>query len=85
MAKWFKEAVEKKPPYTLGGWKKSQSANVRRRKALSSRPKNWNRDTRYRSAGRGLVALANVTRDKRTEELARQDARYFFNKLKKMG
>ena len=83
--KWFKKAVEKKPPYSLGGWKKSQSTTVRRRKALSSRPKNWTRRHRYRSAGQSLTALANVTQDKRTEELARRDARYFFSKLKKMS
>ena len=39
LKKWFEKAVAEKPPYTLGGWKKTQSNEVRRRNALSSRPK----------------------------------------------
>lgn len=82
MAKWFKKAVMKKPPYSLGGWKKNQSPSVRRAKALASRPKSWSLKKRRLSAGRALIALANVTRDSRTEMAARADARYFFAKLK---
>lgn len=76
--KWYVKAVREKPPYNLG-WKKTQSTGVRRRAALSSRPKNWGLDKRRLSAARALNALANVTTDKRTEELARRDANYFFN------
>ena len=79
--KWFREAVQKRPPYKLG-WKKTQSTETRRRKALESRPKNWSLKKRRLSAGRGLIALSNVTKDKRTKELARRDARYFFEKNK---
>jgi len=82
MKNWFKKAVRKKRPYSLGGWKKSQDADVRRRYALSSRPKNWTREHRYRSAGRALQALANVTKDEVTKKKAKADANYFFRKLK---
>ncbi len=78
MTKWFKKAVEAKPPYTLGGWKKSQSAKVRRSKALASRPKNRSLKSRRLSAGRALIALSNVTRDRATKKKARADAKYFF-------
>lgn len=80
--KWFKKAVRKKPPYSLGGWKKTQSASTRRKKALSSRPKGWSLRNRYLSAGRALIALSNVTKDKPTKRIARVDAKYFFGKLK---
>lgn len=79
--RWFRKAVMKKPPYTLGGWKKSLPASTRRRKALSSRPKNWSLRRRRLSAGRALLALSNVTRDKVTRKKARRDAMYFFRKL----
>jgi hypothetical protein len=80
--KWFQKAVMKKSPYTLGGWKKNQSPKVRRAHALSSRPKNWTLKKRFLSAGRALMALSNVTKDKATEMKARADAMYFFRKLK---
>ena len=83
MSKWFRKAVKKRSPNTLGGWKKKLSAEARRRKALSSRPKNWNLDTKRRSAGRALTALANVTKDPETRKKARSDAEYFFRKLKR--
>ena len=80
--KWFRKAVMAKLPYTLGGWKKNLPTTLRRRKALSSRPKNWALKRRYLSAGRALIALSNVTRDKQTKKIARIDANYFFKKLK---
>jgi len=80
--KWFQQAIRKRPPYKLG-WKKTQSTNTRRRNALSSRPKNWSLNKKRLSAGRALIALANVTKDKRTKELAKKDASYFFKKKKK--
>jgi len=82
MKKWYKKAVYEKPPYNLGGWKKTQPTQTRRRNALASRPKNWTLRKRRLSAGRALLALANVTKDKRTKELARRDANYFFKLLK---
>ena len=80
--KWFMKGVMKRSPNSLGGWKKTQSTTTRRRNALGSRPKNWNLKTRYLSTGRALLALSNVTKDKRTKQLAALDARHFFNKLK---
>ena len=80
--KWFREAVYKRPPYTLGGWRKNQPARVRRRHALASRPKNWSLRRRRRSAGQALQALANVTKDPETRRKARADAKYFFGLLK---
>ena len=80
---WFQKAVMKKPPYKLG-WKKTQSTKARRRNALASRPKNWSLKKRYLSAARALQALANVTKDKRTKQLALIDARYFYRMAKRM-
>lgn len=76
--KWFKKAVMDKPPYDLGGWSKLQTSAIRRRKALSSRPKNWTLKKRRLSAGRALISLSNVTKDIPTKVLARKDAKYFF-------
>jgi len=81
--KWYKKAVIEKPPYTLGGWKKTQSRATRRRLALASRPKNWTARHRRLSAGRALLALANVTKDNPTKEVAKADATYFFELAKK--
>lgn len=63
--------------YTLG-WRKIQSTGVRRRAALASRPKSWSLDKRRLSTARALTALANVTTDRRTRELAKKDAEYFY-------
>jgi len=79
--KWFRKAVMRKPPYTLG-WRKSLSARTRRSKALASRPKAWSLDRKRLSAARALTALANVTKDRRTKELARKDARHFYRLAK---
>ena len=83
--KWFKKAVEKRKPNTLGGWRKTQTARERRRRALRSRPRKWTLKERYRSAARALMALSNVTTDKETKKKARADATYFYQKLKKMS
>ncbi len=79
---WFNKAVNERPPYNLGGWSKSQSAIVRRRRALSSRPKSWSLREKYLSAGRALQSLANVTKDKSTHLKAKSEANYFFGRLK---
>ena len=79
--KWFKKAVDARPPYTLGGWKTTQTATTRRRLALSSRPRNWTKKHRYRSAAQALQALANVTRDKKTKLKATADAKYFRRRM----
>lgn len=83
MTKWFKRAVTARPPNSLGGWSKGLPPAVRRRRALASRPSNWRLSTRRLSAGRALMALANVTRDKQTREVAARDARHFFSLLKR--
>jgi len=64
-----------KKPWT---WKKTQSTGVRRRCALASRPKNLSLYDRRLSTARALTALANVTTDRRTKELAKRDADYFY-------
>jgi len=79
---WYKKAVNERPPYNLGGWTKSMSAKLRRLKALNSRPKSLSLKHRYLSAGRALQALANVTKDRTTKLRAKEDANYFFRKLK---
>lgn len=81
--KWFRKAIEEKPPYTLGGWRKNLPVEERRKFALRSRPKNMSLKHRYLSAGRALNALANVSRDEKTRIAAKRDAKYFFERAKK--
>lgn len=81
--RWFQKAVMKKSPYSLGGWRKTMSAQNRRRLALSSRPSNWTIRKRELSTGRALQALANVTKDKPTKRIAMADARYFYRVSKR--
>jgi hypothetical protein len=73
--KWFK-------PRKHTGWDKDQSAATRRKHLMASTPKSFSLHRRRLQAGRRAQALANVTRDKKTEKLAKQDAEYFFKKLK---
>lgn len=77
---WYKEAVEKNPPYTLGGWHKDQSAETRRKHALSSRTKYQCSYKKYLSAARALMALHNVSNDRDTKLKALSDAKYFYGK-----
>jgi hypothetical protein len=72
---WFEPKVHT-------GWDKDQLAATRRSKLLSSTSKSMTSHNRYLQAGRRAQALANVTTDKRTKQLAEQDAEYFFKKLK---
>ena len=64
--KWFK-------PKTHTGWKKTQSAKVRRRHLKKGRASDV-------TAGRRAQASANVTTDRRTKKVAKSDAQYFFRK-----
>ena len=79
---WYKDAVYKRPPYTLGGWNKKLPPTDRLKKALASRPSSWSLRKRYRSAGQALIALSNVSKDYDTKVTAKRDAHYFFDKLK---
>jgi hypothetical protein len=78
---WFQKAVYARPPYS-SGWKKTQSAKTRIKNAIASRPKRWSHRKRVLSAGRSLIALANVTRDRETKVKARMDAKRLFARLK---
>lgn len=82
---WFKEAVEEKAPYDLGGWSKSKPATVRRKEALKSRDNKLTKHQQYISAARALQALANVTKDIDTKEVAKRDADYLFDEAKKFS
>jgi len=73
--KWFN-------PKRHTGWSKTQPATTRRRKLLAATDKRKSLHNRYVEAGKKAQALANVTVDKRTKELAGLDARYFFRKAK---
>jgi len=66
--RWFK------PKATLHGWSKDLSANVRRARASIGRSD--------LSSARALIQLANVTTDRETKRVARDDAKYFFAKHK---
>lgn len=80
--KWFQRAMAESR-HGLSGWHPRQSALVRRQHALRSRPENWKMHNRYISAGRALLALANVTKDQKTYTMARRDSHYFFNMAKR--
>lgn len=79
---WFKKAIVEKQPNTLDGWRKEMPAEKRRSDAISSRPASWSNKKKYLSVARALQALANVTTDADTAVVAKQDADYFFGKVK---
>lgn len=64
-SKWFSPSKENT------GWHAKDPAKVRRAKARRSHKTDL-------ATARSLQALANVTRDKRTAEIAQKDATYFF-------
>lgn len=68
--KWFK-------PKTHSGWQKDMPMAKRRRLVLKAHKND------YLAAGRSMQSLANVSQDKRTSDLAAQDAKYFFREHKK--
>lgn len=68
--KWFHPKVEM-------GWKKTMPMRARRKVALDAHKGN------ILSTARALQSLANITTDKTTKKLARDDARYFFDKYNK--
>ena len=69
--RWFKSTVET-------GWKKDQPAKERRRNALKAHKS-------ILSAARSMQALANVTTDRETKQLASADAKalYRLHKISK--
>ena len=71
--RWFK------PKRSLN-WTKNEPQRVRLRKAIASRPQK-SMDAKELSALRALNALANVTTDKKTERLAREDVRALRRRL----
>lgn len=81
--KWFQKAMGRSK-FSLSGWKKTQKATIRRRIALSSRPKNWPMKKRFISVSRALQSLSNVTKDKITKIRAKQDSEYFLKKYRKI-
>jgi len=83
-SRWFRRAVEDKPPFSAGGWKKSEAAETRRLRLVRSCPKNWTAEHKYRRCGRAMQALANVTKDPAAKKAARADAEFFFTRLKEL-
>jgi hypothetical protein len=63
--KWFH------PSKTDTGWDKDDPPTTRRRRALKAHKT-------YLSTARSLQALANVTRDRKTSQVAQADANYFY-------
>ena len=59
------------------GWKKTQSASVRRELALEAH------EGDELAAARALQSLANVSQDTTTKKLAAADAKHFFREHKK--
>ena len=74
--KWYK-------PKKITGWRKTQSAETRRRKLMESTDKRLTMNNRNIQAGRRAQALSNVQQDERTKQLAKNDAIYFFTRAKK--
>jgi len=68
--RWFKPSIET-------GWSKDLPMNARRAKTLRA-----HKGDKLATA-RSLNALANVTTDKRTKQLARADAQHFFREYAK--
>jgi len=68
--RWFSSKVE-------SGWKKTQPAGTRRRLLLKAHKGS------LLSAARSKQALANVTQDEETKEIALADARFFFEEHRK--
>lgn len=64
-------------PKVHSGWEKSQPAKVRRKVLLKAHKGN------LLSAARSKQALANVTQDEETRELALADAKFFFEEHRK--
>lgn len=65
-------------------WNKNNSKDRRRAIILNSKPKNWTKKHKYLACARSLQALANISKDLKTQILADKDAKYFFKKLKLM-
>ena len=61
------------------GWRKTDSAEKRRRTASR------NRGGDLLATARALQALSNVTKDRETKRLAREDAQYFYRRYKSKG
>lgn len=70
--KWYQ------PKTRHTGWKKKDTAEKRRQKALMAAKGD------ALKAGRSLQALSNLSQDEKTKEAAKADAKYFFrlNKAK---
>ena len=66
--KWYK------PSKVKSGWSKNDPAHLRRFRMQKAHKGD------KLAAGRALIALANVTHDKETKQIARKDADYFFKK-----
>jgi len=75
--KWAKEAIS---PTVETGWRKTQSAETRRRRLLDATDKRLSIHNRHIQAGRRAQAIANVTRDPDTKSKMRSDARYHFRR-----
>ena len=68
--KWYSPKVH-------SGWRKSQTAVTRRKLVLEAH------EGDLLSAARSMQALANVTQDSRTRELAVADARFLFKEYRR--
>jgi hypothetical protein len=60
-------------PQTVTGWKKTESASLRRSKVIEAHGGD------ELAAARSMQALANVTTDQATRKAAKADARYFYH------
>lgn len=76
--KWYK-------PKKCTGWRKTQSAETRRRKLMESTDKRLTMHNRNIQAGRRAQSLSNVQQDEKTKQLAKSDAIYFFTRAKKLN
>lgn len=63
-------------PKTTTGWSKDLPASLRRRRMLKAHKGD------YLASARACGALARVNSDKKTQELAGADSRYFYKEYK---
>lgn len=72
--KWIKQAIEKRPPFTLG-WKQDLPREERLERAYLSCPERWTHSHKLRRiiAALNLVYIANRRKNPTTAMLAKSD------------
>jgi len=78
---WIEKKLKKDSANCLGGWKSTQSANIRRRNILGKTNKKLNLNNRRLQSAKILLSFAKISTNKKIKLLAKRDANYFLNLL----